>query len=259
MQQEKSIINTLFLSDCHLGYKYSRADRVAKVLRSYRCNYLILIGDFIEGFGFPNKFNLTKDVLDVFGEMLRMKDEGTTIILLGGNHDAFLRSAKFSFPGIEIVPDSMIYITAKYEQVLLFHGDIFDTFLEMKLSPAVYRIGDFMYTVAIFLNNKINLFRKLFGFRKYWSLSKFLKQSVKGAINYLNQFEIVVCDYTLSKNVQVCICGHVHIPADKEIQSKYGTIRYMNTGSFINGEGYSWIIEDLEGNLILFHKDENNG
>lgn len=242
-------VNAIILSDTHLGYSYSRPDRLVKFLKRYSCNILILNGDIIELFGFPNKFKMTYALLDVFKEFIRLKQEGCRIVYIPGNHDSFFREHGIG-DAVEVY-EEFVYVTLTGERALVIHGDAFDTALCMKMSPTIYRIGDFMYTFSIFMNNKINAVRKFFGF-EYWSFSHFLKTKVKNAISYLTHFEEMVVERAKTKDCTIAIAGHIHVPCDRMIDG----IRYMNSGSWLSGEGVSYIIEDLNGELKLFHEGE---
>lgn len=243
-------VNAIIISDTHLGYAYSRPDRLVKFLKQYSCKTLILNGDIIELFGFPNKFKVTYALLDVFKEIIRLKQEGCIVIYIPGNHDIYFREHPLAAEMVNVF-EEFIYITSKGEKALVIHGDAFDTALCMKISPMIYRIGDFMYTFSIFMNNKINAIRKLFGF-EYWSFSHFLKTKVKNAISYLTSFEEMVAERAKAKDCTIAIAGHIHVGCDRMIDG----VRYMNSGSWLSGEGISYIIEDMNGELKLFHEGE---
>lgn len=248
---ERKRLATIFFSDSHLGWSHSRADRLASFLRQYSCKQVYIVGDFLELIHFPRKFHLTQGVLDVFAELLRMREEGAEIILIPGNHDSCFRSNKYTtLPGVRIA-DEAIHITGKYKKVIIFHGDQFDTVLRMKISPLVYRIGDEFYYFAVFMNKWISFARKLLRL-KYWSFSHYLKTRVKEAINYLSDFEKMVAEHAKANDCDVVIVGHIHVVADKEIDG----VRYINTGSWIESEGESAVLELEDGTLELYHKDE---
>ena len=58
------------------------------------------------------------------------------------------------------------------------------------LHPFLYVLGDIAYEWSFKINNWYNKFRKLFGLQ-YWSLSQYLKKSVKNAISFINDFKIL--------------------------------------------------------------------
>ena len=88
--------------------------------------------------------------------------------------------------------------------------------------------------------------RSVFGL-EYWSLSKFLKSKVKDAISFVNDFKLLSLMKLKEVNCDAIMIGHIHTPSIEKIESK----NYYNTGDFC--ESCSYIIEDLEGNIILNH------
>ncbi len=150
--------------------------------------------------------------------------------------DETLSNIKFS--------KEMKYTTVKGEEVLLIHGDKFDGVItNMRW---LYWLGDRAYSFALFLNFWVNKSRSIFG-KRYWSLSKYLKSKVKGAIQFINNFEKLIVEDAKMNKVDIVIAGHIHVAEDKVIDG----IRYMNCGDWV--EQTTCIVEDLEGNLILIN------
>jgi UDP-2,3-diacylglucosamine pyrophosphatase LpxH len=79
----------------------------------------------------------------------------------------------------------------------------------------------------------------------YWSLSSYVKRSVKNAVSFIGAFEDAIARYALRENVQGVICGHIHHPAARQI----GGIQYYNTGDWV--ESLSALVEHPSGKLEL--------
>ena len=45
---------------------------------------------------------------------------------------------------------------------------------------------------------------------EYWSLSSYLKQTVKESVSFIGNYETTLSDYVKSKNMHGIICGHIH-------------------------------------------------
>ena len=49
----------------------------------------------------------------------------------------------------------------------------------------------------------------------------------------LTNFEKAIANAAASKNMDVVICGHTHIPVDKQINTDKGSVRYINCGDWV--------------------------
>ena len=65
------------------------------------------------------------------------------------------------------------------------------------------------------------------------SLSKKVKDSVKGVLKFVNNFEETAAEIAIENGYQYVICGHIHKPAIKEIKLKEGSVIYLNSGDWI--------------------------
>jgi UDP-2,3-diacylglucosamine pyrophosphatase LpxH len=65
------------------------------------------------------------------------------------------------------------------------------------------------------------------------SFSKKIKNSVKGAIKFINGFEETAADIGISMNYQYVVCGHIHHPEMRKIEQNHGSIMYLNSGDWI--------------------------
>ena len=69
--------------------------------------------------------------------------------------------------------------------------------------------------------------------RDKYSLSKKLKNSVKGAVKYINDFERVASDLAIENHYDYVICGHIHQPKKELIENKHGKTMYLNSGDWV--------------------------
>ena len=89
------------------------------------------------------------------------------------------------FGGIEIL-QSVVHQTADGRRYIVMHGDEFDVVIRTATWLAF--LGDRGYEFALWLNNPLNWVRRHLGLG-YWSLSAYLKYSVKTAVNFIGAFE----------------------------------------------------------------------
>jgi|LauGreDrversion4_2_1035121.scaffolds.fasta_scaffold14722_5 UDP-2,3-diacylglucosamine pyrophosphatase LpxH len=238
-------IRTLFISDVHLGTKKCQAESLLEVFKNYEFEQLIIVGDFIDLTALKRKFYWKESHSTVIQKILRFSRKGIKVNYILGNHDHYLRGlikeSNLNIGEIEI-SDEMFYSTIKGDLIYICHGDQFDGFV--RLHPFLYMIGDFAYELSFKINTIYNKIRKIFGL-EYWSLSKFLKSKVKDAISFVNDFKMLSLRKLKEVECDSIMIGHIHTPAIEKIEDK----NYYNTGDFC--ESCSYIIEDLEGNIIL--------
>jgi len=238
-------IKTLFISDIHLGTKKCQAEKLLEVFKNYEFEQLVIVGDFIDLTSLKRKFYWNESHSTVIQKILRFSRKGVKVNYILGNHDYYLRGlikeSNLNVGDIEI-SDELFYMTTKGESIYICHGDQFDGFI--RLHPFLYMIGDFAYELSFKINTIYNKIRKIFGL-EYWSLSKFLKSTVKDAVSFINDFQRLSIMKLEEIGCDSIMIGHIHTPAIEKLGEK----TYYNTGDMV--ESCSYIIEDLEGNIIL--------
>jgi len=63
--------------------------------------------------------------------------------------------------------------------------------------------------------------------------SQKVKDSVKSAVKFINDFETTVSDIAMDKGYQYVVCGHIHQPVIKNVETEKGNITYLNSGDWI--------------------------
>jgi UDP-2,3-diacylglucosamine pyrophosphatase LpxH len=146
-----------------------------------------------------------------------------------GNHDEMLRKFKgFQLGNFKIL--NKLILTIDDKKAWIFHGDVFD--VTMKHSKWLAKLGGKSYDMLIILNTFINWISKLFGYGKL-SLSKKIKNSVKSAVKFINNFEETASDIAIDNKYDYVICGHIHQPEIREISNLKGSTTYLNSGDWI--------------------------
>ena len=112
----------------------------------------------------------------------------------------------------------------------IFHGDVFD--VTMQYSKWLAKLGAVGYDSLIHLNTLINWFLQKFGKEKM-SLSKKIKNSVKNAVKFINDFEETAANIAIEKGYDYVICGHIHQPEMRTIKNEFGEVMYLNSGDWI--------------------------
>ena len=229
---DKHDIDTLYLSDVHLGSKGCNAKEVLKTLKNYNAKNLVLVGDFIDGWLLQRRMYWPQSHNNVIQYVLKLSKKGTKVIYITGNHDEFLRSySGEQFGDIEIVDE---YIEGS---IWTTHGDLYDGIVKLHW---LGKLGGRGYELSIMLDR----WMKRMGFRV--SLSKWLKSKVKEAVKFVTNFENALAKEAVERGCDTVLCGHIHTPSDKIIENG---VRYLNCGDWI--ENNSYIVKTLEGQFEL--------
>ena len=232
---------TIFISDTHLGSRGCRADQLDNFLKYNTATKLYLIGDIVDGWKIQqNKWAWRQAHSNVVRRILSHAKRGPEVIYIAGNHDEFLRPMipyQVTFGRIKIA-NQATHIGQDGLRYLVIHGDLFDGIT--RLAPWVSFLGDRAYDVLISLNSTFNRIRNRLGFG-YWSLSQYLKQRVKRAVDFMFRFENNLSDYCRRRGFDGVICGHIHRAEIKVING----IRYMNDGDWV--ESCTALVEHHDG------------
>ena len=222
------------MSDLHLGARQSQTDKIISFLDNNTTEKLILNGDIIDGWALKGNGKWTKDCTKIFRKFMKMSEKNTKVIYIRGNHDDFLKDfIPFKLNNIRIVR-KYIHNGIDGRKYFCFHGDVLDFVIMEARWLAV--IGGWSYDIVIKFNTLYNKIRKWFNL-PYHSLANTIKQSVKGAINFVSDFEDNAKGLTKQKGYDVAVCGHIHHP---KIENDY-----MNSGDFC--ENSTCLVEDYNG------------
>lgn len=235
------------VSDIHLGTYGCQAKEVNAYLKSIEPEILILNGDIIDIWQFSKSY-WPKSHTKVIQRIFKLMASGTKIYYLTGNHDEMLRKfCDFELGNLKILNKLVLELDGK--KAWFFHGDVFD--ITMKHSKWLAKLGAVGYDTLIIINAAVNWISDKLGRGKI-SLSKKVKNSVKQAIKFIDDFEQTAMDIGLSKGYDYVVCGHIHHPSIKKYANELGEALYLNSGDWI--ENLS-ALEYNEGNWRLhFHK-----
>ncbi len=223
---EKIKIDTLIISDIHLGGFSIRAEALLKVLRKYEYKKLILNGDILNGLKF-NRLNTAHwEILSKF----RKLSASCEVVWVHGNHDA--RPAVLTqLIGIQVYKNYHLWESGG-KKFLAIHGHQFDKFLinSYILSHVIYGL----YNTLKRIDKKSKFTKYLKNNNKTWKRS-----SVDVAKKAIAFAQVMNVDYVF--------CGHTHKILHKERKN----INYFNGGSW--NESPSGYIT-INNSLVELHK-----
>lgn len=227
-KKKKRDLDLVILSDIHLGTYGCHAEELLRYLKSIKPRRVILNGDIIDMWQFSKRY-WPKSHMQVIKYITGLLTKGTKIIYLTGNHDEMLRK----FAGFRLgsfIIDNKVVVKLDGKQAWIFHGDVFD--VTMQYSKWLARLGAIGYDTLIVINTMVNWCLARLG-RDKISLSKRVKDSVKSAVKFIDDFEKTAADIAIENGYDYVICGHIHQPQMKQIETDKGSVMYLNSGDWI--------------------------
>jgi UDP-2,3-diacylglucosamine pyrophosphatase LpxH len=254
-------VDVVVISDTHLGTYGCQAKELFTYLKSVSPKTLIINGDFIDIWQFSKSY-FPKYHLKVIKKIIDLASKGTEVVYILGNHDEFLRRfADTSFGNIELTNKKIMTLDGK--KAWFFHGDVFDA--SVQHSKWIAKLGGIGYDFLIRLNVLTNWFLTQIGKEKY-SFSKKIKNNVKNAIKFIGDFENAATELAIENEFDYVICGHIHHPQIRQVESKNGNCVYLNSGDWIenltaleyhdkNWKIYTYDKNDFKEELDFDHQD----
>lgn len=225
---EKRPVDLVILSDIHLGTYGCHAEEVHAYMKSIAPKIVVLNGDIIDMWQFRKRF-WPKAHMKVIKQIISWASKGVEVHYITGNHDELLRKfAGQELGGLSI--KNKLVLEMHGRKMWIFHGDVFD--VTMQFSPWLTKLGAVGYDLLILINALVNFAMLKMGKGKL-SLSKKIKNSVKSAVKYINQFEKVCTDIAIDQGYDDVICGHIHHPEIKQVSNEKGSVQYLNSGDWI--------------------------
>ena len=238
---------SIWISDFHLGTRGCQSELLLEFIKHTQSEKLYLVGDIIDGWALKNTWYWPQSHNDVVQKILRKARHGAEVFYISGNHDEVMRGfVPVNFGGVSIL-NQVIHETVDKKKYLVVHGDQFDGIIQCAKWLAM--LGSITYDFLIYFNRYINFFRKKLGY-EYWSLSNYLKFTVKNAVKFVSEYEKLVCNYAKQFKVEGIICGHIH---HANMQSMNG-IHYINDGDWV--ESCTALVEHFDGKLELINWTE---
>ena len=243
-------LRSVFISDVHLGSRDCRAGELLEFLASIEVDYLFLVGDIIDFWSLRRNFFWPQQHNEVVRAVLDKAREGTKVIYIPGNHDDDMRAFSGSVFGNLQIRRKYIHVTATGCELLVMHGDEFDT--AVKCSGWVARLGGAAYDLALWLNRSVNFCRRALGL-PFWSLATYLKLRLPKAVRYVDAFEHAAARAAAQRNLGGVVCGHVHRAGMREIDG----VLYCNDGDWV--ESCTALVEECSGQMALWSWTDTRG
>ena len=216
------------ISDLHLATHACKPKKILKYLKSIKPKTLVLNGDIIDAWRFTRNY-FPKPHLKVVRQIIKMMEKGVRVYYITGNHDEFLRKfAPTSMGNLKIVNQLVLELDG--QKTWIFHGDVFDSTIHQKKWLA--KFGAALKGFLSLLNKLINQILQLWGKDEVILYKSIKHRLLRDKLN-LSANESKILNAAIQQGYQNVICGHTHVPKEKEIKIAGTNFRYLNCGDWV--------------------------
>jgi UDP-2,3-diacylglucosamine pyrophosphatase LpxH len=226
---ERRSVDIVVLSDIHLGTYGCRAKELLSYLRSIQPGMLILNGDIIDGWQFSKSYFPSLHI-QVIRELMQFITNGTRVVYITGNHDEMMRKFTDLQIGQFLLTDKLV-LEIDQKMTWIFHGDVFDNTTRGS-ARFMAKLGSSGYGMLILFNRFVNSLLGFIGKEKI-SISKKIMAGVNKAVAKINDLEQIASGLAIEKKYDYVICGHIHQPVIKSIETSEGKVVYLNSGDWV--------------------------
>lgn len=205
----KKNVDTIIISDVHLGSKVSRPKEALATLKKYSFRRLILLGDIFDDLNFER---FTNDHLAFLSYIRSLSDseEKPEVIWVIGNHDELL--LKVMPPLMKTEPHRFYEWEYKKEKYLAIHGHQFDRFLAKNVILSA--LASSLYVLLQRIDSKKRRF------------SRFVKRMSKSWLRLSEKVAKSASLFAILRRAQYVFCGHTH----QTMQKSFKRNHYFNSG-----------------------------
>lgn len=252
MNKKKRAVDILVISDVHLGTYGCHAKELLHYLKTIKPKIVVLNGDIIDIWQFSKSY-WPKHHMKVVKHLFGWIGKGIKTYYITGNHDEMLRKFSGLKMGSFRIVNKLVLDLPENKKAWIFHGDVFD--ITMQHSKWLAKLGAVGYDTLILINRFFNFISEKVFKKGKISLSKKIKNSVKSAVKFVNNFEQTSADIGISNHFDYVICGHIHQPEIKVMANSEGSIMYLNSGDWIEN---LTALEFVNGEWSIFRFKESD-
>ena len=225
-------IDTLILSDVHLGSPASKARLLNLLLRRHSFKRLVLLGDIIDDMGLHH---LEQDHRDFFDTLKALSDDGDCeIVWILGNHDRHLKPFIKKLSGVSVHEHfSWVHNDKRFAAI---HGDQFDLLISNK--NKVDKFAHFFFFYLQFLDRKGRHLVKIID-RSNNILRRISEKVSSGAIEFARK-----------NDAHYIFCGHTHSAMQTVHDDGTSPVHYVNVGCWTHTPSTFAVVDD-KGSILL--------
>lgn len=218
-------IDTLIVSDIHLGVKFSRLEKLVETIESYDFDRLILNGDIFNGLNFKRLNSEHWAVLSLFRHLSKYKE----VVWIVGNHDG-KASLMSRLLGINVLNEYQ-WMAGK-KKCLAIHGHQFDRF--MSEDPILGKLAAAAFIIIKMFEGDNQL------------LTGWIKRNNKSWLRLSDDVAYKSIRYAKAKGANYVFCGHTHLARTLEL---YG-LKYWNSGCWVEFPSHFITLKGEEVKLV---------
>lgn len=210
---ERTAVDTIIISDLHLGSDLSRAEDAVRMLKRYSFRRLILLGDIFCDLNFAR---LKKDHWKLLSYIRKLSNpkRGIEVVWVEGNHDQGLTHVMSHLVGVRVYQQYAWQFGA--QKCLAIHGHQFDRFVVN--NELVSRFGAWIYLLL----QKMDVSGK--------HLSRFLDRLNSAWLRLTPKVAAGALAHAKAHGADLVFCGHTHEATHSEAKG----VNYYNTGCWIS-------------------------
>lgn len=224
----RTIIDTLIVSDIHLGSDVSRSEQLSALIDRYQFRRLLLNGDVFDDLNFHRLSKRDWKLLSQIRKISNPK-HGIEVVWVIGNHDGGVADILSHIIGTPVY--EMYQWTVNGTSILAIHGHQFDKWITDH--AIVTEIATWLYWVL----QKIDRQHRVARWVKRRS-KKFLRLSAKVSAD--------AARFGRKHGADVVTCGHIHLAMDVKVEN----VRYVNSGCWTDVPSHYVIVLD-DGSILL--------
>ena len=204
-------VDTIIVSDIHLGSDVSRSKRLLALLRSYSFKRLILNGDVFDDLNFKR---LSKDDWKVLSFLRKMSNprRQVDVVWVIGNHDGGVAEILSHLLGVPVHEEYAFVVADR--QLLAIHGHQYDKWITKHVT--ITAIASALYLMVQKLDPQHRV-------------SRWVKRSSKKWLRLSDKVGSDAVRHAKHRcEVHAVFCGHTHQP----ILHEFDGVIYVNSGSW---------------------------
>jgi UDP-2,3-diacylglucosamine pyrophosphatase LpxH len=225
-------VETMIVSDVHLGSEVSRAKDLLIVLQAHTFKRLILLGDIFADLNFKRLKKEHWELLSYIRKLSNPKRK-VEVVWVEGNHDKGLSEVMSHLVGVEVLGEyEWVFKGTRY---LAIHGHQFDRFLID--NELMSNIGSFLF---------LWIQKCDFGQQR---ISRYLDKLNTSWLRMTPRVAAGALSLAAARRADYVFCGHTHTALHRE----EGGIRYYNTGCWTQSPA-TYVTIDREGVRLHHHE-----
>jgi UDP-2,3-diacylglucosamine pyrophosphatase LpxH len=225
---DQLVIDTLIMSDIHLGSEVSRSEEALEMLKQFSFTRLILNGDVFEDLNFKR---LSKEDWKFLSYIRKLSGHkrGVEVVWVAGNHDGIAEILSHLL-GLQVY-DEYLW-ESEGEKYLAIHGHQFDKFLNENVVISAIACGFYKFFQRIDSGDQ--------------RFSRWMKNRSKTWLRVSEKIAADAIEYANTKGANYVFCGHTH----QAMQRTSDGITYTNSGCWTDVPSQFVTVDKTSGVML---------